>query len=136
MPAQLTKILQRSLLDSPDEVRRLGSAEVRLANFGDTVVGLITLPPGWKWSKDLKPLVGTNSCQASHTQYVISGRMAVRMEDGTQAELKAGDAVIIPPGHDAWVVGEEPFVAVDFTGMKNFAQVGRGRSPEEFTGSE
>ena len=111
----------RNLDKNPDDVRKFTSGKVELANLGDVTIGRITLDPGWKWSNDVKPIVNTSSCQLPHTQYVISGRLRVRMDDGTEQECGPGEAIYIPPGHDAWVAGNEPFVAVDFTGMKEYA---------------
>ena len=111
----------RNLETNPDDVRKFTNGKVELANLGDVAIGRITLDPGWKWSNDVKPIVNTNSCQLPNTQYVISGRVRVRMDDGTEQECGPGEALYVPPGHDAWVVGNEPFVAVDFTGMKEYA---------------
>jgi hypothetical protein len=111
----------RNLDNNPDERRKFTNGKVELANLGDAAIGRITLEPGWKWSKDVKPIANTNSCQLPHTQYVISGRLRVKMDDGTEQECGPGEALYVPPGHDAWVIGNEPFVAVDFTGMKEYA---------------
>jgi hypothetical protein len=78
--------------------------------------------PGWKWSEDVRPIAGTNSCQASHLGYVVSGRMKIRMEDGGEEELSPGDFFQISPGHDAWVVGSETCVLVDFAGYEQYAK--------------
>jgi hypothetical protein len=106
----------------PDEVRQFGSGRLELVKLNDVTVGKATLEPGWRWSRDVKPIVDTPSCMSAHTQYVISGRLMVRMDDGEEFELAAGDAAVIPAGHDAWVVGDEPCVLVDFTGMAVYAQ--------------
>jgi len=111
----------RNLNNNPDDVRKFTNGKVEVANLGDTTIGRITLEPGWKWSSDVKHIVNTDSCQLPHTQYVISGRLRIRMDDGTEEECGPGEALYVPPGHDAWVVGNEPFVAVDFTGMKEYA---------------
>ena len=73
------------------------------------------LEPGWRWSKNVKALGGTDSCQVLHTGYNVSGRLDVKMDDGTETEFDPGDAYVIPPGHDAWVVGDEPVVSVDMS---------------------
>ena len=78
--------------------------------------------PGWKWSNDVKPIAGTESCQAPHTGYVVSGRMHIVMDDGTEGEAGPGDAVVISPGHDAWIVGDEPCVMLDWYGSANYAK--------------
>jgi ethanolamine utilization protein EutQ (cupin superfamily) len=111
----------RNFDKNPDDVRKFTNGKVELANLGDATIGRMTLEPGWKWSKDVKPIVNTNSCQMAHTAYGISGRLHVRMDDGTEREFGPGEVSYVPPGHDAWVVGNEPFVAVDFTGMKEYA---------------
>jgi hypothetical protein len=115
------EIRSRNLDKNPDEVRKFTHGRVELASLGEVAIGRITLEPGWKWSNDVKHIVNTNSCELPHTQYAISGRLRVRMDDGTEQEFGPGDAMYVPPGHDAWVVGNEQFVAVDFTGMKEYA---------------
>ena len=82
---------------------------------GSVTVGRAKLEPGWRWSNDVKPIAGTTSCQVHHKGYVVSGRLHVVMDDGTEADLGPGDAHEVPPGHDAWVVGDEPYVGVDFS---------------------
>ena len=76
----------------------------------------VTYAPGWKWSEHIKPVVGTDSCQVPHFGYVLAGRLKTVMDDGTAAELEPGDIAIIPPGHDAWVTGDEPCIILDFQG--------------------
>ena len=101
-------------LDVPDEKRASEHGEIHLVHLTGATIGRAVLRPGWRWSTDMKPVVGTDSCQASHVAYVVSGRFHVRMDDGTELELGAGDAHVVGPGHDAWVVGDEPCVTVDF----------------------
>ena len=113
---------KKSLDSSPDETRRFEKGKIELANFGDVVIGRATFEPGWSWEKCVKPLVNTNSCQAPHTQYMISGRLKVIMDDGTEEEFGPGDTAVVPPGHNAWVVGNEPVVAIDFTGLADYAK--------------
>lgn len=108
---------------SADERRTFAAhGHVDIVQLDDGVVGMATFEPGWKWSKDVQPIAGTKSCQASHFGYCLSGRMVVVMDDGTRAEMGPGDVVDIPAGHDAWVVGNEPCVMLDFAGMANYAQ--------------
>ena len=108
--------------NQPDETRRFDKGRIDITNVGDTSIGRATMEPGWKWSTSVKPIVKTESCQINHTMYVISGRMHVRMDDGSEQEFGPGDTGIVPPGHDAWVVGNEPFVGIDFTGAKSYAK--------------
>ena len=117
-----SKIQKKNLDSSPDDTRKFEKGKVEIVNFGNMTIGRAIFEPGWSWSKCVKPIVNTNSCQAPHTQYVVSGRLKVVMDDGTEEEFGPGDAAIIPPGHDAWVVGNESVVAIDFTGLKDYAK--------------
>ena len=100
--------------DKPDEARPIESnGEVRILNVASREIGLARFEPGWTWRDDVKPLAGTKSCEFPHFLYVVSGRMRVLMDDGTEVELRAGDVASIPPGHDAETVGDEPCVTVD-----------------------
>ncbi len=96
--------------------------QVELVSVGGGVVGRATFQPGWKWSDHVKPIAGTDSCQAAHVGYVISGRQGIRMDDGTELEIGPGDVVSIPPGHDGWTIGDEPCVVLDFAGMATYAK--------------
>jgi hypothetical protein len=109
-------------MGSPDELRTPPKTRVEVVNLGGTTMMRATFEPGWKWSECIKPTAGTKSCQAPHTQYIISGRLKVVMDDGTSAELGPGDAAVIPPGHDAWVVGNVPCVAIDFAAGLTYAK--------------
>jgi hypothetical protein len=109
--------------DSPDEVRPFeGHGQVEAVNVGGHTVGRGTFEPGWKWSNDVQPIAGTDSCEVSHLGYVVSGRMTIHMDDGTDAELSAGDVAAIPPGHDAEVVGDEACVMYDFGEISGYAK--------------
>ena len=117
-------VIIRKSLNSPEETMpfeqgmgRLDSVNVKA---GAVVRG--TYLPGWQWSKHVKPLVGTESCQATHVGYVIEGRLHVVMNDGEESEIGPGDYVVIPPGHDAWVIGDEPMVMIDWKGYADHAQ--------------
>jgi cupin domain len=114
--------MQKRNLDSPNETRSFEKGKIQLANLGDVTIGRGILEPGWSWEKCVKPIVNTSSCQAPHTQYVVSGRIRVKLDDGSEEEFGSGDAAIIPPGHNARVVGNEPVVAIDFTGLKEYAK--------------
>ena len=115
--------LEIKSLNSPDEVRTFDKGKVELVTVGGATIGRAVFEPGWQWSKSVKPIVKTPSCQAPHFQYQISGTMKIVMDDGTEKETKAGDVVLAPPGHDAWVVGNEPVVVVDFQGMVDYAKL-------------
>jgi mannose-6-phosphate isomerase-like protein (cupin superfamily) len=107
----------------PDETRTFtdkGRAEI--LKFADGAVGRAVFEPGWKWSIHVKPIAATRSCQTAHSGYCVSGRMHVVMDDGEEAEFGPGDYAVIEPGHDAWTVGREPCVFVDFAGMENYAR--------------
>ena len=108
--------------DAPDEVRPFtGRGHVDLVHLGTGDVGMATFEPGWKWSNDVKPIAGTENCQVGHIGYCQSGRMSVRMEDGTVIDLTPGTAFHIPPGHDAWTEGDEACVLLDFGGLSGYA---------------
>ncbi|MFZ0932236.1 MAG: cupin domain-containing protein [Syntrophobacteraceae bacterium] len=115
------KMTKRSMT-TPDEVRTFAKGKVELVEVGGVVFGKATLLPGWKWSESVKPKAGTASCLVPHTQYQVSGRLHVVMDDGSEDEFGPGDVCYIPPGHDAWVVGDEPVVVIDVTGMKQYAK--------------
>ncbi|MFI9815136.1 cupin domain-containing protein [Saccharothrix variisporea] len=109
-------------LENPEETRRFPHGHVDLVTLGGTTAGRAEFEPGWRWSNDVAPIAGTKSCQAMHTGYVLSGRMHIRMDDGTEADVGPGDAMVVEPGHDAWTVGDESCVVLDFTGLENYAK--------------
>lgn len=98
----------------PDEQRSFEHGNVRLVNLPGAAIGMAEFSPGWRWTTEMKAHAGTESCQVHHIAYVISGRVRVRMDDGRELELGPGDAHVVGPGHDAWVVGDEPCVTIDF----------------------
>ena len=106
----------------PDEVREFPNGRLELVKIGGATVGRATFQPGWKWSTSLQPLVKTKSCEAPHFQYHVAGVIKVLMDDGSELECKAGDVSLLPSGHDAWVVGDQPAVVVDFQGMVDYAK--------------
>jgi hypothetical protein len=105
-----------------DEVRTFDKGKLEIINIGGRTIGRATFQPGWRWSKSVKPLVNTESCEAPHFQYHVSGTIRVKMDDGTERDFKAGDVSLLGAGHDAWVIGDEPVVIVDFQGMVDFAK--------------
>jgi quercetin dioxygenase-like cupin family protein len=107
--------LQQKNLDTPDETRTFENGKAQVVTLGDFSASRLTFEPGWRWSEHVKPLAGTDSCQVLHTGYQVSGRLRIRMDDGTEKEYGPGDAYVIPPGHDGWVVGDEPVVTVDMS---------------------
>jgi DNA-binding CsgD family transcriptional regulator len=93
----------------------VGGAELAVASLGDATITREVMEPGWRWSKDVSPVVGTDLCLASHQLFIVSGRLHVLMEDGAELVLQSGDAAVVPPGHDAWVLGDEPCEVIDFS---------------------
>ncbi len=118
--------------ESPDEVRVFEKGRFELLNLGPLVIGRATYQPGWKWSEHVGPTAGTPLCEVEHVGLVISGAVAVRMRDGSERVLGTGMAFYVPPGHDSWVVGNEPYVSLHFVGAEQYAygapQAGPGRS--------
>jgi mannose-6-phosphate isomerase-like protein (cupin superfamily) len=107
--------VMKKSFDSPDETRTPDKTEVRVVDLGGVKAARITFQPGWKWSECIKPIAGTESCEVHHNGYVESGVMHLVMDDGAEFDLGPGDAFVAPPGHDAWVVGNAPCVAFDFS---------------------
>jgi hypothetical protein len=106
----------------PDEVREFPKGRLELVKIGGATVGRAIYEPGWRWSTSLQPIAKTKSCEASHFQYHVSGVLRIRMDDGTEFECRSGDVSMLPSGHDAWVVGNEPAVVIDFQGMVDYAK--------------
>ncbi len=116
--------LIRKSLNAPEETRPFtqGKGKLDLVNLETGPVGRATFEPGWKWSLHVKPIAGTDSCQAAHMGYYVSGQMLVRMDDGEEIEYGPGDFAVIPPGHDAWTIGEEACVVIDWQGFADYAK--------------
>jgi hypothetical protein len=106
----------------PDEVREFPKGRLELIRIGGATVGRATFEPGWRWATSLQPIAKTKSCDAPHFQYHVSGVLHIRMDDGAEFDCKPGDVSLLPSGHDAWVVGNEPAVVVDFQGMIDYAK--------------
>ena len=110
--------LQAKTFENPDETRPVPGALLRVVNLGEVAVGHAIWQPGWRWSTDLRPIAGTDWCENHHLGYAISGRLAVLTEDGDQLEIGRGSVYEIPPRHDAWVVGDEPFETVEWSSAR------------------
>jgi quercetin dioxygenase-like cupin family protein len=113
-------ILKR--FDHPDEVRRFEKGKFELVHVGGMTIGRATYEPGWKWSQHVGAATGAKSCMVEHVGLVISGRATAAMDDGRVIEMKAGDLFYIAPGHDSWVVGNEPYVSLHFMGAGDYAK--------------
>lgn len=114
--------LQTKKFDSPDETRPIEDGTVEIVHLDRGTVMRTVLQPGWRWSKSVKAVAGTDSCQTHHFGYCISGHMHVVMDSGEEIDVGPGEAIEIPPGHDAWVVGDEPYVGIDVTGGETYAR--------------
>jgi hypothetical protein len=122
--AQLTShVTEHKSFKAPDETRPFPRGKAEILKVGGSEIGRLVLQPGWRRSPDVKPLAKPASCEAPHFQYHVSGRFAIRMDDGTEFVVGPGDDVTaLPSGHDAWVVGDEPVVVVDWFGASNHAR--------------
>jgi hypothetical protein len=100
--------------DQPDETRRFEHGKTDMVRLAGSTAGLATMEPAWRWSTSIKPIVGTDSCQMHHLGYVLSGKLHVVNDEGQEAELGPGDVYEVLPGHDAWVVGDETYSALEF----------------------
>jgi class 3 adenylate cyclase len=118
--------LQRKPFSAPDEVRSFPNGRIDVVTLDEVSMGRFVFAPGWRWSVDVAPITGARSCQHRHLGYTISGSLEIFMDDGTRMTLAAGDAYEIPPGHDARVVGDEPWDSVEFTSAHDYA-----RPPDE-----
>ncbi|HSQ37316.1 MAG TPA: cupin domain-containing protein [Acidimicrobiia bacterium] len=126
----MKKAEKKSFL-KPDEVREFPLGRLELINMGGAMIGRAVFQPGWRWSESVKPIAQTESCQAAHFEYHVSGVLRARMDDGTEFEAHPGDLVMIPPGHDGWVVGDEPVVIIDFQGMTEYATKAKPSGPKQ-----
>jgi quercetin dioxygenase-like cupin family protein len=119
----MSKLVRRSL-NTPDETRPFdgGTGHLEVVNVEGGAVGRATFLPGWKWSEHVKPIAKTESCQAAHTGYFVSGRMKVVTDGGEEMEYGPGDFAVMAPGHDAWTIGDEPCVVIDWQGYTDYAK--------------
>ena len=107
-------VIRKKSFSTPDETRTPDKTNVAVVDLGSVKVAQLTVQPGWSWSSCIKPVVGGESCQVHHVGTCVSGQMKVRHDDGTEVDIKAGDAYVIEPGHDGWVIGDEPVVMYEF----------------------
>ena len=114
--------IEKKRFDSPDEVRDLPNSKIDVVQLCGQDIMQATFKPGWRWSKDVKPQAGTDSCQAHHLGYAISGHLHVVMDDGKKMDFGPGDVMHVPSGHDAWVEGDDPYVGLDFTAGSTYAK--------------
>jgi hypothetical protein len=120
--------LQAIGFTKPHEVREFPKGKLELITINGVTFGRATFNPGWKWSTHVRPIAGTNTCQAAHLGVQLSGTMHLKMDDGTEMDIGPGQVVNIPPGHDGWVVGNEPVVFIDITGMENYAKQSKSKA--------
>lgn len=113
--------LEKRNFAEPDETRLFNLGKIELVTIGGVTFGRATFLPGWRWTTCIGPVAKTENCEVSHLSFQISGHLHISMNDGAEADLGPGDLVSIPPGHDAWVVGDEPVVVVDIPSMTNYA---------------
>jgi quercetin dioxygenase-like cupin family protein len=108
-------------LNQPTETREFEKGRFELYRIGPMTIGRATYDPGWRWSEHVAPTVGTPSCQVEHVGLVVSGQAVAKMDDGREVVMKSGDFFYVPPGHDSWVVGDEPYVSIHFLGSETYA---------------
>jgi hypothetical protein len=114
--------------DAPDEVREFEKGRGEILMIGGGEVGRYTAEPGWRWSEHVKPVAGTELCEAPHFQYHLSGTIRIRMADGTEFDVGPGEVSVLLPGHDAWVVGDEPATVIDWGGAHVWGKPGGAAS--------
>jgi mannose-6-phosphate isomerase-like protein (cupin superfamily) len=113
---EMKSAVHKKTLDSPDETRPFGKGKAEVVNVDGVMIVRLNYEPGWKWSVDVKPIAKTDRCEALHVGYIIQGRLHIVGRDGSEGEISAGDAFVIPPGHDAWTVGDQTAILLDFKG--------------------
>jgi hypothetical protein len=118
----LTFHAEQKSFRNADEVREFPHGRAEVLNIGGGQIGRFVFQPGWRWSNDIKPIAKTKSCEAPHFQYHVSGHMGIRMDDGTEFIAGPGDVTALPMGHDAWVIGDEPVVVLDWWGASHYAE--------------
>ena len=122
MTTTTTQSTEHRQFAAPDEVRPFEHGRLELLHVGGSDIGRLVLQPGWRWSADVKQIAGTELCEAPHFQYHVAGTLHIEMADGTSYDAGAGDVTSLPSGHDAWVVGDEDVVVVDWYGASEYAK--------------
>ena len=117
----MAKLIVKKFSSADERRPFMAHGHADILKIGDGTVGRGVFEPGWKWSSDVRPIAGTKSCEIAHSAYVLSGRMHLVMDDGEETDIGPGDYVVIPPGHNAWTVGGETCVVLDFGGMQHYA---------------
>jgi hypothetical protein len=115
-------VAEHTTFGQPNETRTFEHGKLDLVKIGDSEIGRLTLEPGWRWSEHVRPLVGTDLCEAPHFQYHVAGTLRIQTSDGHEFDAGPGDVTALPSGHDAWVVGDETVVIVDWWGASNYAK--------------
>jgi hypothetical protein len=118
---EVTGKAEHKSFQRPDEVRQFPKGRLELIRVGGAMIGRAVFEPGWRWANSIQPMAKTKSCEAPHFQYHIAGVLRIKMDDGTEFDCGPGDVSLLPSGHDAWVVGQEPAIVVDFQGMVDYA---------------
>jgi quercetin dioxygenase-like cupin family protein len=116
------QMTEHSTFSAPDEVREFTNGHAEIVKIGGAEIGRLVFRPGWRWSEHVKPIAGTDLCEAPHFQYHISGTLRIQMADGTAIDATPGSVTSLPSGHDAWVVGDEDVVVVDWFGASEYAK--------------
>lgn len=122
MTTHSTQAVEHRGFDEPDDVRRFEHGQAEVLEMAGGTIGRLVLHPGWRWSQDVKPIAGTEWCEAPHFQYHVSGTLHVQMSDGTEFDVGPGSVTSLPQGHDAWVVGDDDVVLVDWYGASDYAK--------------
>lgn len=113
---------EQKTFSNPDEVREFPKGKAEILNIGGGSVGRLVFQPGWRWSEHVKSIANTKSCEAPHFQFHVAGKLGIKMDDGTELVAVAGDVTALPSGHDAWVIGDEPVVVIDWYGASNYGK--------------
>jgi quercetin dioxygenase-like cupin family protein len=119
---QTRQVTEHRDFAEPDEVRDFPSGRAEILKVGGAEIGRLVFEPGWRWSEHLKPVAGTELCEAPHFQYHVAGTLRIQMADGTEFDARPGQVTSLPSGHDAWVVGDEDVVVIDWFGASNYAR--------------